>query len=521
MSSIFWGILHAWSVATPWDGQTVWWLQLLAMTWLVRRTHLSLTIKNAITVTFPFAIAWFASSMWWLYTSMHDYGGLAAPLATLAVLALSALLASFYVAACAVYGQLKTDKPRFNAVLNALLFAALWLLAELLRGTVMSGLPWSAVGYAHVDSPLAALVPYVGVYGISFVAAFIAALFVLTRSCLLKIAIVAVLLIRASLVPQVAPQAAPTLPSQGTPSASLTVRLLQGNIPQNEKFDPSTGVDVALRWYKMELLKAAADGVDLVVAPETAIPLLPQQLPVDYWPALHDAFAGQNKTAALIGMPLGGSGNNYSNSSLGLLPGLGAAPYRYDKHHLVPFGEFVPPAFRWFIDLMRIPLGDFARGDLAQPSMLHKGWRLAPNICYEDLFGEELATRFTDPATTPSVFVNLSNMGWFAKPGANSLAIDQHLSIARMRTLEFDRPMIRATNTGATVIINRKGVVTHSLARGTRGVLNGTLEGGVSTITPYAMWAAQYGLKPLWLLAFALITILFLKRKYEFPRSRE
>ena len=510
MTSIFWGILHGWSVATPWNGQAVWWLQLLALTWLVRRLHFSRDTKSTTKgttngktlATALFAVAWFASSMWWLYTSMHDYGGLAAPLAAVAVLALSALLASFYVAAGAVYTYLKTNQ----AFLDALLFAALWLLAELLRGTVMSGLPWSAVGYAHIDGPLAAIAPYGGVYGISWAAAFMAALFVLTRSCGLKMAIVALLLLRASNVSQT------DIPQSVSP-ASLTVRLLQGNIPQNEKFDMSTGVDTALRWYKAELRQAVADEVAVVVAPETAIPLLPQQLPIDYWPALHDAFAGQSKTAALVGIPLGSVDDGYANSVIGL-SATEASPYRYDKHHLVPFGEFIPPAFRWFTDLMNIPLGDFARGDLAQPSLLHQGWRLAPNICYEDLFGEELATRFADPATAPSVFVNVSNMGWFAHKNQSSMAIDQHLNISRMRTLEFDRPMIRATNTGATVIINRKGVVTHSLARGTRGVLNGTVEGGAATITPYAKWAAQFWLWPLYF--FAVIVVFmgyFLKRK--------
>jgi apolipoprotein N-acyltransferase len=509
MTSILWGILHGWSVATPWDGQAVWWLQLVAMTWLVRRIHLAPDVKSSIAGSAPFAIAWFASSMWWLYTSMHDYGGLVAPLAALAVLALGALLASFYVAACAFYTQLKTNKPLFDA----LLFGALWLLAELLRGTVMSGLPWSAVGYAHIDGPFAAIAPYAGVYGISFAAAFIAALFVLTRSCLLKIAIVALLLLRASNFSNAdAPQATSALASQGAQPASLSVRLLQGNIPQNEKFDLSTGVDVALRWYKAELLKAVSDGVDLVVAPETAIPLLPQQLPVDYWPALHDAFASPSKTAALIGIPLGSMTDGYTNSVIGL-QAASASPYRYDKHHLVPFGEFIPPSFRWFTNLMNIPLGDFARGDLAQPSMLHAGWRLAPNICYEDLFGEELATRFADPAAAPSVFVNISNMGWFAHKNQSSMAIDQHLNISRMRTLEFDRPMIRATNTGATVIINRQGVVTHSLARGTRGVLDARVEGGAATITPYARWASQFWLWPLYLFSLIVVLIGYFFRK--------
>ena len=506
MSSIFWGILHGWSSSTPWDGQAIWWLQLVALAWLLRQLnqHALGRYRQPLLIAFCFSIAWFASSMWWLYTSMHHYGGLAAPLATLAVLALCSLLASFYALACAAYVQIKTEQP----VLNALLFAALWLLAELLRGTVLSGLPWSAVGYAHIDGPLVALAPYVGVYGISFMAAFIAAWFLLTRSCLLKIAIIVVLLLRAS----IAPEAAPTLPSQSTLPASLTIRLLQGNIPQNEKFDASTGVDLALQWYKAELLKALADGVDLVVTPETAIPLLPQQLPKDYWPPIHDAFAKQGATAALLGIPLGSISAGYTNSVMGLLP-LDMPFYRYDKHHLVPFGEVIPPAFRWFINLMNIPLGDFVRGDLAQASMLHKGWRLAPNICYEDLFGEELAARFADPATAPSVFVNISNMGWFAKPNASSIAIDQHLNISRMRALEFDRPLIRATNTGATAIINRQGVVTHSLARGTRGVLDGKVENGATTITPYARWASQLWLWPLYVFSLFIIFLGYLFRK--------
>jgi apolipoprotein N-acyltransferase len=515
---LLWGTAHGWSISSPWSGQAVWWLQLIALTWLVRRLSAARSAQETLVIAYPFGIAWFASSMGWLFTSMHDYGGLAAPLAVLAVLALSAFLASFYAIACAVYARLKSHRPWQDA----LLFAALWLLAELLRGVVLSGFPWSAAGYAHIDGPLAALAPYTGVYGISFAAAWVAAQFVLTRSCLLKIAIVVILLLRTlhfagEGANANTPQAALLLPSQGKQLASLSVRLLQGNIPQNEKFDRATGVDVALRWYQDALRQAALDGVDLVVAPETAIPLLPQQLPLGYWPELHDTFAKQTKTAALIGIPLGSMADGYTNSVIGLLPASGDA-YRYDKHHLVPFGEFIPPAFRWFTDLLHIPLGDFARGDLAQPSMLHKGWRLAPNICYEDLFGEELATRFANPMTAPTLFVNVSNMGWFALPNASSMAIDQHLNISRMRALEFDRSMIRATNTGATVIINRKGVVTHSLARGTRGVLDGTVDGGAlesgaGTITPYAHFASQYGLKPLWLLAFGLISLTLIRRK--------
>ncbi len=509
MIAIFFGILHGCSVANPWTGQAVWWLQLLAMAWLVGSLTRAESTKAAFWLTARFGIAWFCSSMWWLYISMHNYGGLAAPLAALAVLGLCALLASFYAAGLVVFVHLRSANGT-RPLQDAILFAALWLLAELLRGTVMTGLPWSAVGYAHIDGPLVNAAPYVGVYGISALAAFIAALFILTRSCMLKLGIVLVLCIKASLMPS--SQALLDKASQAPPSASLTVRLLQGNIPQNEKFDTRTGVSTALDWYKAELLKAADDGVDLVVTAETAIPLLPQQLPINYWPQLYDKFASSPKTAALIGIPLSSSPGNYSNSVIGL-GGSEATPdkpYRYDKHHLVPFGEFVPPMFRWFIDLMHIPLGDFSAGAQAQASWAYKGQQLAPNICYEDLFGEELAVRFLDAKTAPTIFVNVSNIGWFG----NGVAVDQHLNISRMRAIEFNRPMIRATNTGATAIIDHKGVVTNSLPRATRGALTGGVEGQTS-LTPYARWASQYGLQPLWAVACTWVIFIFLRRKLD------
>jgi len=177
-------------------------------------------------------------------------------------------------------------------------------------------------------------------------------------------------------------------------------------------------------------------------------------------------------------------------------------PYRYDKHHLVPFGEFIPPFFRWFTTMMDIPLGDFERGRVGQDSFEWQGQRLAPNVCYEDLFGEELGQRFIDPAKAPTIFVNVSNIGWFG----NTVAIDQHLNISRMRALEFGRPFIRATNTGDTAIIDHTGRVTHALARHTRGVLLGEVQGR-DGITPYAWWVSRVGLWPLWLLAIAVVVV--------------
>jgi apolipoprotein N-acyltransferase len=262
---------------------------------------------------------------------------------------------------------------------------------------------------------------------------------------------------------------------------------------------------MALQWYRDLLLQPHRA---LVVAPETALPLLPQQLPEGYLQGLQDHFA-QPERAALIGLPLGSMEEGYTNSVMGLRAGQSEA-YRYDKHHLVPFGEFIPPLFRWFTDLMRIPLGDFNRGALVQPTFDWRGERFAPHICYEDLFGEELAALFVQPGRpAPTVLVNLSNIGWFG----NTLAIDQHLAIARMRALEFERPMVRATNTGATAIIDHRGVVTHQLARHERGVLVGQVEGRDGAPTPYAHWAGRWRLWPLWALGGLVLMMAALRKR--------
>jgi apolipoprotein N-acyltransferase len=312
--------------------------------------------------------------------------------------------------------------------------------------------------------------------------------------------------------------AALRLPHEEPVAATLHVTLLQGNIPQNEKFQEGSGIPLALKWYG-EQLRDAPPG--LVVAPETALPLLPSQLPEGYLQALKSRFGASppvasaagaagaaGERAALIGIPLGNSEQGYTNSVMGLKPAA-AAPYVYSKNHLVPFGEFIPPLFRWFTQMMDIPLGDFNRGVALPPSFEWAGQRLAPNICYEDLFGEELAARFADPASAPTIMVNLSNIGWFG----DSVAIDQHLQISRMRAIEFERPMIRATNTGPTAIIDHHGHVVQALPRLTRAVLSGEVQGlGLSEaggwhITPYAWWVSRLGLWPLWLLALAIVVL--------------
>lgn len=482
------GAAQACALAWPGSGAPVWWLQILSLAVLAALLHKASRPRSAALTAWVFATAWLTGTFWWLFTSLHTYGGLAAPLAVSAVLGLAVFLGAYYALAGALYRALAPE----GRLGGAAFFAGVWLLAELARNTLWTGFPWGAGGYAHVDGPLAPLAPVVGVYGIGAVAAFIAMGLGRLRwadarrmRTWLGWALLVLGLAGARLALERAQQRADAAAKR----PPLTLALLQGNIPQDEKFQPGTGVPTALRWYAERLAQADAA---LVVAPETALPLLPQQLPPGYLEAIERRYGG-GAQAALVGVPLGDLQSGYTNSVLGFAPGADA-PYRYDKHHLVPFGEFVPPLFRWFTEMLDIPLGDFARGPLGQQSFVWQGERIAPNICYEDLFGDEIAAHFLRPETAPTVLLNLSNIGWFG----TGLAIDQHLQISRMRALEFQRPMVRATNTGATAVIDHRGVVTHSLPRATRAVLHAEVRGHSGAATPFAWWAARWRLLPLW-----------------------
>ena len=538
----------AWPGTAPGQPSGLWQiLSLAAFTLALQRSH---SLRQAAWRGWLFAWSWLACTFWWLFISMHTYGGLAAWMAVLAVLALAGGLALLYSGAATLMAAVA---PRARGG-QVLLFAALWTMAELARGRWLTGFPWGAGGYAQADL-MGGLAPWIGVYGLGALAAMLAygLASVVNKALLtppqtptpsrrrrkarsrasrwlnLTVGLALMALVTGLQWNDRWQDAA--LAETGS-SGELKVWLLQGNIPQNAKFETGKGVAQALRWYPQQIAEAQAavkdrkdDAPQLVVAPETALPMLPQQMPAEqFWRpflrhiAEQPAALGEERMAALIGLPLGAFETGYTNSAWGitseaaakamrllagqddgahLQPGGGSKPgagfYRYSKHHLVPFGEFIPGWFRWFTDLMHIPLGDFDRGALVQPLWSYAGQRIAPNICYEDLFGEELAASFTDPAEAPTLLVNLSNIAWFG----DTSATDQHLQISRMRAMELGRPMLRATNTGATAVIDHKGVVAAQLPRTTLGRLEAIVQGR-NGLTPFAQWAGTWGLWPLW-----------------------
>ena len=391
----------------------------------------------------------------WVYVSLSQFGGMAAPAAAAATLAFCLYLALFPALAGGLFVRWRHGRQR-----DALLFAGLWTLSEWLRGTLFTGFPWLTVGYSQSPpSPLAGWASVLGVYGVGFVVALIGALlFCGWRRPRVWVTILLLLsgggLLRAMDWTQPA----------GPP---VTVSLLQGNVPQSLKWDPDRlplSVDTYLRL-------AAKHPAAITVLPETAIPLFFSEVP-------RDVLRGLTRHGdTLIGVAVGTTDGGYSNAAVALTPELKAKAYA--KSHLVPFGEYAPPGFAWFFRFARIPMSDFTAGPARQDPLDVAGQRIAPNICYEDLFGEELLAALP----TATLLVNLSNTAWFG----DSLAQPQHLQIAQLRAIETGRVMLRATNTGMTAMVGPDGVVAAALPPFTTAALLVQAQGRTG-LTPYARW---------------------------------
>jgi len=482
------GALHAASFVPP---LAAWWLQLATLAALAGLIARAPAPRQAL-LAWTFGLGWFGSGLAWLHTSMHVYGGMPWVLAAIAVALFAAYLAIFPALAVAASAALFAGAP---ALARALAFAGCWGLSEIARGHLFTGFPWLATGYAHVDGPLAGFAPWLGVYGIGTLAALAAAL--LAGAVGAPRAARAAAMSRASrALPAAALCAAILLAGAGLariePTSPIgppvSVRLVQGNVPQQLKFDPRRAL-VAMREYAAAI---EASDAALVVLPETAWTVPWAATPPQIAESVV-AAAARAHSALAIGMPLpeppapaAGPRTRYTNSVAlidGRAGGASGAPAgdaivaRYDKRHLVPFGEFVPAGFGWFVALMRIPLGEFARGAPGQSPFDVAGQRFAFNVCYEDLFGEEIAEAVRGGAT---VLVNVSNIAWFG----DSQALPQHLAISRMRSLETGRPMLRATNTGVTAAIDHRGRITGRLAHYVADSLDVTVQ-GTGGLTPY------------------------------------
>jgi apolipoprotein N-acyltransferase len=455
-----------------------WWLQILSLTILfgllfARGRERTRPIEG-FAIVFTYGLAYFVLGVGWLFISMHRYGQMASPLAALGVVLLSSLLASFSALAAALTLRIIGERGHFaygkSGISSILFLASFWGLMEWTRSWIFTGFPWIAIGYSQIDGPFGYAAPAIGVYGISVLTALFSGglAMLLTKAWLSQWSKGAT---ACMVMPWLCSFAFVHLDFTTVTGKTLTVRLVQGNIPQDMKFDP-VRMTSNMRYFVSQVRDSKTS---LTVLPETAWTTLWDRTPPEIAADLSGAIKSSGTRLAL-GMPAIQDGQIYN--SLALVDANHAITWRYDKTHLVPFGEFIPPGFRWFVDQMRIPLGDFGRGAEQQALLQHENQWIAFNICYEDLFGEALADQVRRGA---QILINVSNIAWFG----DSHALPQHLVIARMRSLELGRPMLRATNTGVTASIGSNGKVLAQLPSNQAGNLDVEVA-STQGLTPYA-----------------------------------
>lgn len=438
--------------------------------------------KRAAQLGFLFTAGMYFAGTYWLYHSIHGIGEAPLWLTFFVMFAMVAILSSYtaFVGYALARWVLRTPheadaaKPerqsdRALTTRYLLILPAAWLLLEWFRGWFLSGFPWLALGYSHLDTVLAGWAPVAGVYTMSFIVAVCAgalALLVIgsNRSRIAGLVTIAVLWLAGYALNK------PEWTQQiGGP---VTVAIVQGAVPQDQKWSVEYRDSTIQLYFN---LSAPHLGKDIIVWPESALPILGHEAMEVMTPL---ARAARERGSALVTglVRYDFERDQYYNG----LVAIDEEAQWYYKRRLVPFGEFFPvPSFvREWLKLMNLPYSDITAGEEDQPALRVKNQKLAVTICYEDAYGAEQL----DVLKEATLLVNVTNDAWFG----DSTAAHQHLQISRMRALEAGRPMLRAANDGISAIINARGAIEDTLPRFKPGVLTGIVQPRTG-LTPYAV----------------------------------
>jgi apolipoprotein N-acyltransferase len=410
--------------------------------------YVSVSPRDAGWLSFCFGFGLFLSGTYWIYISVVVFGEAPAWIALVLMLGLVLIMSAWLFLAGWLISRFAQGEPW----LLLLVAPASWVFIEWLRGWVLTGFPWLAIGYSQVDSLLAGWAPVIGVYGVSFMAllsttAILVAIMTDGRQRGVAIAIFVLPLLAGGILKLVE-----WTDAKGAPVKSTIV---QAGISQAEKWLPER-LRPTLDFYRAAAVRAADS--ELVVWPEVAIPSLDDRVE-PYIQALQ-ADTGSSGRSIIFGILERDESRGEAKIYNSVMLVSGDRRQAYRKRHLVPFGEYfpVPPRVREWMRMMSLPHNDLAAGDDVQPLLeAGNGEKLAVAICYEDAYGAEQLYALPDA----SILVNVSNDAWFG----DSIAPHQHLEIARMRSLEVGRAAIRATNTGVSAFISHTGKVLDSGAQ--------------------------------------------------------
>lgn len=451
----------------------------LSMAGLYGLISISKTGWRAFLAGWFYGLGCFGVGISWVHVSIDRYGGLPLVVSLLLLFVLCAYLALFPAIACFLWRRLTAKQ---NGLFAVLLFAGCWALAEMARGEALTGFPWLALGYSDTAGLFSGWAAIVGVEGISYLLALCAALLILlpNRKTILPAAISLALVFAASL------QLNDIRFAERTGDTAKTA-LVQGNVPLMLKWEPEQFWPVL---DKYQSLTRPYYDHDFIIWPEAAIPSV--ELVAQEHIVQMDKALKHNETALISGViDYRLDTDNYFNTLIVMgvydqdVPEKGyfyGNNNRYSKHHLLPIGEYVPfeELLRPIAPLFNLPHSSFSAGAYRQSNLVANGWRFAPAICYEILFPDQVRKSINN---NTDFILTVSNDTWFG----DSIGPHQHLEIAKMRALELQRPVIRATNDGITTVIDIDGEEIDTLPQFTEGVLSVEVA-RYRGLTPFSQW---------------------------------
>lgn len=435
--------------------------------------------RRAAFQTFFFALGVFAFGLSWTQNSMVEHGSIPAPLAAVGVAALGAVLALFWCAAAALAHRLGNGPAA-----RAFLFSNFLLAAEWLRGPGLADFGWLSPGQMLVDTPLSGWAPVLGEFGMAlwlFWGAAGAAVFLSSFEGAQRLS--AGSAARAvSLAPAFLGAAAGwglQAVDWSVPGRSVDVRLAQADLPVVDAF---TRADPAERIARTaDLLEKpwseAAGVVRLALTPEGILLTDPKRLDESSRAAFERLLAAADAPVLFNGFRTPAPGD-WRNTAYFRRDAQSALTY-VDKRKLVPFGEFVPAGFRWFVDLLGVPLADLTPGSWMQKNFAFAGLSIGPLICYENIDGEVLRSLWRD-GEGPDFLAVTANLGWFGQA-----VVPQHLAMTRLRALESARPALSVNMNGLSSVVGPKGEILALAPEHGAALLEARVRASVGAPTPF------------------------------------